>query len=253
MVINANKTFKIMKKLAILSAIFLSGALLTNNADAQVRINVGFNLGGPHIVAPYSHVNDYYYLPEVDAYYSVGEEQYYYNDGYSWVSAAYLPGAYRNYNWRTARRYEVNAYRPYMNHRVYRERFHGSGFDWRRYNNNNRDFDRNDHREWNNGRDRDHDNRPDWNGRDGRPDQRNDNRGNDNRGRGNNQWPSQPGRGENRPSQNDGRGNGQWPSQPGRGENRPSQNDNRGGSRDGRPNFADNNGNGNGFGHGRRS
>lgn len=172
-----------MRKLAILSAIFLSGALLTNNADAQVQVSVGLNLGGPRIVAPYSHVNDYYYLPEVDAYYSVGEEQYYYNDGYSWVSAAYLPGAYRNYNWRTVRRFEVNAYRPYMNHRVYRERYHGSGFDWRRY--NNRDFDRNDHREWNNGRDRDHYNRHEWNGRDRRPDERYDNRGNNGRGFGN--------------------------------------------------------------------
>ena len=239
-----------MKKLSILSAILLSGALFTNSASAQIRVNVGFNLGGPVVVQRPVAVpayNDYYYLPEVDAYYSVGENLYYYNDGYDWVSAGYLPGAYRNYSWRNVRRVEIHANRPYMNHNVYRTRYRGNEFDWRRYNGQpNRNFgrnDRNDHRDWSNNRD----NRPDWNGRDRRPDDRNDNRGNNGWG---NQGPAQqPGRGDNRPSQ-PGRGDSR-PAQPGRGDNRPSQNDNRGGDRGGRPNFADNNGNG--FGRGNRS
>lgn len=228
-----------MKKLSILSAILLSGALYANSATAQVRINVGFNLGGPVVVqrpVAVASYDDYYYLPEVDSYYNVDENLYYYNDGYDWVSAAYLPGAYRNYSWRNVRRVEIHANRPYMNHNVYRTRYHGNGFDWRGYNNGpNRNFDRNDNRGWSNGRDFNRDNRPNWNGRDRRPVDRNDNRGG-------NGWGGNQGRGDNGPSQ-PGRGNDR-PSQPGRGDNRPSQNENRGGDRGGRPNFADNEGNG---------
>lgn len=234
-----------MKKLAIISAIALSGLAFTS-ASAQVRVNVGFNLGGPVVVqrpVPVAAYDDYYYLPEVDSYYSVGENLYYYNDGYDWVSAAYLPGAYRGYNWRNVRSVEIHGNRPYMNHAFYRTRYSGNRFDWRGYNGMaGRGFDRNDRGNWNNNRD----NRTDWNGRDRRPAERNDNRGGNN-GWGGNQGPvQQPGRGGN----NGWGGGNQGPSQPGRGDNRPSQNDNRGGDRGGRPNFANNNGNG--FGRGNR-
>ncbi len=244
-----------MKKLAIISALALSGFAF-NSASAQVHVSVGFNLGGPVVVQrPVAVYDDYYYLPEVDAYYSVGENLYYYNNGYEWVAAVYLPGAYRNYSWRNVRRVQIHANRPYMNHSVYRTRYGGNQFDWRRYDNrnDNRDWDRN---AGNNrsGQNRGNDNRPDWNGNDnrndnrgGRPDQRNDNRGNDSRGNSvfNRPAPSQPGRGEGRPSQNDNRGNSGFdrPAQPGRGEGRPS-NDNRGRGNDNRPNFASNDGGG---------
>ena len=71
--------------------------------------------------------NDYYYLPDAEAYYNVGRHCYYYNNGGAWVSATYLPGVYHNYSWRTARRYQIHAYRPYMHDVVYRERFGGYG------------------------------------------------------------------------------------------------------------------------------
>ena len=248
-----------MKKLAIISALALSGFAF-NSANAQVHVSVGFNLGGPVVVQrPVAVYDDYYYLPDVDAYYSVDENLYYYNDGYDWVSAVYLPGAYRNYSWNNVRRVEIRANRPYMNHNVYRTRYNGARFDWGRYDNRNdrRDWNRNaannrpdwnrgnDRPDWNRGnntrpdQNRGNDNRPDWNrgnnngpDRGGRPSQGNDNRGNDNRG-GNGgfdrQQPQQPGRGDSRPQQ------------PGRGEGRPSQNDNRArGGSDDRANFASN-------------
>ena len=235
-----------MKKLAIISALALSGFAF-NSASAQVHVSVGFNLGGPVVVQrPVAVYDDYYYLPEVDAYYSVGENLYYYNNGYAWVSAVYLPGAYRNYSWRDVHRVQIHANRPYMNHTVYRTRYSGNQFDWRRYDNrnDNRDWDRNasnNRPNWNNNR---NDNRPDWNrgndnrndNRGGRPDQRNDNRGN-----GRFEQPAQPGRGEGRPS-NDNRGNGRFeqPAQPGRGEGRPSNDNRGGGGNDNRTNLAGN-------------
>jgi hypothetical protein len=127
-----------MKKLTILSAIAMSG-LIYSTANAQIGIRVGLRLATPRVgvvveQAPvyeqpaqvnYDGDDDYYYLPDVDAYYSVNEQCYYYFDGDSWISAAYLPGAYRDYDWRTARRYEVRAPRPYMHDDIYRSRYNG--------------------------------------------------------------------------------------------------------------------------------
>ncbi|MDB5018848.1 MAG: hypothetical protein JWQ84_3680 [Mucilaginibacter sp.] len=117
-----------MKKLIILSAIAMSG-LIYNTADAQIGLRVGFRFGPARVAveqAPvYTDGDDYYYLPDVDAYYSVNEQCYYYNDGYNWISAAYLPGAYRDYDWRNAARYEVRAPRPYLHDDVYRSRYNG--------------------------------------------------------------------------------------------------------------------------------
>jgi hypothetical protein len=139
-----------MKKLIILSAIAMSG-LFYNTASAQVRVHFGFGFGPRRVVYATAPVvveqapvyeqatpvydqnaqvydnsnNDYYYLPDVDAYYDVTAQCYYYNDGANWISAAYLPGEYGNYDWRNARRFEVRAPRPYLHDDIYRSRFNG--------------------------------------------------------------------------------------------------------------------------------
>lgn len=110
--------------------IIAAGSLLYKNADAQVGVRVGFNLGpvSVHLAAPIAQApvyDNYYYLPDEEAYYSVPEHCYYYFDGNEWVSAAYLPGRFHDIDWRSARRYEVRAQRPYMNHNFYRSKFGG--------------------------------------------------------------------------------------------------------------------------------
>ncbi|WP_214070289.1 hypothetical protein [Mucilaginibacter sp. dw_454] len=133
-----------MKKIALVSAIALSGLFYTS-ANAQI-LQIGLRLGGhrpvveaslatPSVAVDYNNADDYYYLPDVDAYYSVPEHAYYYNNGDNWVSAAYLPGEYRNYDWRAARHYEVRAPRPFLRADMYRERYSGRAYDWRAYNN----------------------------------------------------------------------------------------------------------------------
>lgn len=107
------------------------GGLGIKTADAQIGIHVNLRFGTPvHAPAPVvvnePVYDDYYYLPEVAAYYSVGENCYYYQDGDNWISAAYLPGRYRNFDWRTAKRYEIHANRPYMHDDVYRGKFGGN-------------------------------------------------------------------------------------------------------------------------------
>jgi hypothetical protein len=120
-----------MKKLILMSAIVLGG-LSYKTADAQIGIHVNLGFGTP-VVATTPVVNDYdddyYYLPDVDAYYSVPEQCYYYYNGDSWETAAYLPG-YRDFDWRSARRYEIRAAHPYMRNDFYRERFGGQARVW---------------------------------------------------------------------------------------------------------------------------
>ncbi|HTH81990.1 MAG TPA: hypothetical protein VL490_03595 [Mucilaginibacter sp.] len=163
-----------MKKIALISALALGG-LFYNTADAQIRVSLGLHLPGIHVVAQtpvyanYNTSDDYYYLPDVDAYYNVAEQCYYYNDGYNWVSAAYLPGAYRDYDWRTARRYEVREHAPYLRADFYRDRYRGNVGNWGRRDDHfdnrvyaNRDFNRGrdeqrfDNRNWNNSRGGEH-------------------------------------------------------------------------------------------------
>jgi hypothetical protein len=139
-----------MKKLILLSAIAAS-SLMYQSASAQIHLGLHINLGGPVYTAPAPVYNDvdYYYLPDVEAYYSVSRHCYYYNDGANWVSAAYLPGAYRNYDLAHARRFEVHEARPYMHNDVYRQRYGGAERrDWNRPNDRERmyaDRDRMDH------------------------------------------------------------------------------------------------------------
>lgn len=116
-----------MKKLILVSAIAMSG-LMYQTANAQIGLHVNLNLGSrPVYVEPAPVYNDvdYYYLPDVEAYYSVSRHCYYYQDGPNWTSAAYLPGRYHDYDWQHARRFAVNEPRPYLHNDVYRARFGG--------------------------------------------------------------------------------------------------------------------------------
>ncbi len=128
-----------MKKLLILSAIAASGLFYTKTANAQISVHVGFNapvtqpepvvVEEVHVSTKHKNKDHYFYLPEVEAYYCVPRHCYYYNDGKSWVSAVYLPGAYHNYNWQTAVRYEVRESKPYMRHDFYKSKWGGYAGD----------------------------------------------------------------------------------------------------------------------------
>ncbi|MBB3054113.1 hypothetical protein [Mucilaginibacter gotjawali] len=127
-----------MKKLALLSAIAISGFMInTANAQIGVRVGIGFApqraIYATYPAAVQTPVNedgdDYYYLPDLGVYYNVTDQYYVYFDGNEWITAEYLPGAYRDYDWRNARRFEVRANRPYMHDDVYRSRYEGVRFE----------------------------------------------------------------------------------------------------------------------------
>ncbi|MXV52557.1 hypothetical protein GS399_16400 [Pedobacter sp. HMF7647] len=111
-----------MKKPFIISATAIIVAICSfNSAKAQVSVDLNIHAGAPTYAAPAPV--DYYYLPEVQAYYYVPARRYYYYNRGAWVHAAYLPGAYRRYNYYNTRRVAVHSARPYMNHSYYRSRY----------------------------------------------------------------------------------------------------------------------------------
>ncbi|WCT10122.1 hypothetical protein [Mucilaginibacter jinjuensis] len=236
-----------MKKLAIILAVGAAGLLNVKPANAQIHLGLNLHFGnvGAHVVvAPpvqvvnynaYDNDDDFYYLPDAEAYYDVAQQCYYYNDGEQWIHAAYLPGRFRDFDWRNARHYEVRARRPYMNHDQYRTRF--GGFDPRMGGYDNRYANRGgfDHRDdnrggWNGdnrgGFDHRDDNRGGWNGdnRNQQPNRGNygqpqqNNGGQQNQGRGGNYGQSA---GQNNGGQqNPNRGNGQPQNNGGQGQDR---------------------------------
>ena len=112
-----------MKKIIVL-ALLSTGIFYAKNTCGQVRVSVNVNIGSQPQWGPvgYDHV-DYYYMPDIDVYYSVPRQQFVYADGDRWVFAAALPERYRNYDMYRGYKVVVNDPEPYRHCEVYRERY----------------------------------------------------------------------------------------------------------------------------------
>ena len=83
-----------MKKLFFITAIAF-GCFAFKNADAQLSIRAGINIGSQPDWGPVGYTNaQYYYMPDIDAYYDVPTHQYIYNDNNAWVHANVLPSRF---------------------------------------------------------------------------------------------------------------------------------------------------------------
>ena len=109
-----------MKKLILVLLVLIS-ACLCQPAEAQVRIRV--NLGLQPIWGPvgYDYV-DYYYIPDIDAYYSVPRQEYTYYDG-RWITSPYLPPRYRDFDLYRAHKIVINEQEPWLRHEHFKGRY----------------------------------------------------------------------------------------------------------------------------------
>lgn len=109
-----------MKKLFIIAAITGIVALTSGQSNAQVSLNVNIGTQPAWVPAGYQNVN-YYYLPEVNAYYDVPQRQFVYLNRNSWIRSRSLPARYEGYNLYRGRKvvvYGNQPYRSYYTHRV---------------------------------------------------------------------------------------------------------------------------------------
>ncbi len=125
MIINPNHKHqhrKTMKKLLLAFALF-AGAVTTSTVS-RAQIHVSLNIGNQPLWGPtgYDYAR-YYYLPDVDAYYSVADQQFVYNEGGRWVFRPSLPGRYSNYDLYNGYKVVVNDANPWMRNNVYSSKY----------------------------------------------------------------------------------------------------------------------------------
>lgn len=117
------KTFKFL----------VAGMFLFLAVAAQAQISVNINLGTPPQWGPAGYTDvQYYYLPDVEAYYDVPSARFIYFDGVTWIRRAHLPSRYRSYDLYNGYKVVMTDYRgnePYAHfkdHKIkYAKGYHG--------------------------------------------------------------------------------------------------------------------------------
>lgn len=112
-----------MKKQILLLAIAIVTAT-SYRTTAQVSVNI--NIGTQPVWGPvgYDYV-EYYYIPDIDAYYDVARGRYIYMDRGRWVFVRSLPPRYRTYDLYTGYKVVVNEPRPWLHHDRYVRQYAG--------------------------------------------------------------------------------------------------------------------------------
>ena len=113
-----------MKTLKLLAV----GIILLVSSTTQAQFSVNLNIGTAPSWGPsgYSQA-EYYYLPDVQAYFDIRASQFIYFGQGRWVRSRYLPRQYRNYDFNSGYKVVLNDYhgnRPYTNFRHDRKRYY---------------------------------------------------------------------------------------------------------------------------------
>ena len=109
-----------MKKQIVVIALLLSGLSL----QAPAQVSVSFNLNAQPVWGPVGYDRaDYYYMPDIETYYSVSRRQYTYFDGGRWVSSGALPPRYRGYDEYHGYKAVINEPNPWMHNDRYRSQY----------------------------------------------------------------------------------------------------------------------------------
>lgn len=113
-----------MKTLKLIAA----GIVLFIATSSQAQVSVNVNIGSPPSWGPagYSAV-EYYYLPDVQAYYDIRASQFIYFGNGRWVRSRYLPRQYRNYDLYSGYKVVLNDYhgtRPYTYFKNHKAKYH---------------------------------------------------------------------------------------------------------------------------------
>jgi len=113
-----------MKRIIIGVALLLSSFAF--RADAQLKINLNLNIGSQPEWGPtgYDHA-DYYYFPDIDAYYNVSGHQYVYFNNNAWITANSLPPRYGNFDIYHSYKVVLNQPQPWRNAASIRAKYAG--------------------------------------------------------------------------------------------------------------------------------
>jgi len=133
----------IMKKQILLIALILSSFCHCAQAQVGIHFNIGLQpLWGP---TGYDYAQ-YYYIPDIDAYYDVANQQYVYFDDGRWIYSSVLPPRYAGVDLYRVHKVVVNQPSPWLHH----ERYHNTYYSWRGRYDQPVIRDARDHRYWEN-------------------------------------------------------------------------------------------------------
>ena len=111
-----------MKRIIFATVIILG--CLSFKANAQVHLSVGINIGSQPDWGPVGYDNaNYYYMPDIDAYYDVNAHQYVYLNNNVWVHSVSLPARYANYDVYHGYKVVINKRTPWVHNDVYRKKY----------------------------------------------------------------------------------------------------------------------------------
>ena len=105
-------------KRVLLAVLF--GVASMSSISTKAQVNISINIGSQPAWGPtgYDHV-DYYYLPDVDAYYYVPTQQYIYLVNGTWTFRSSLPARYSVYDLYNGYKVVMNTPKPYLNHQTH--------------------------------------------------------------------------------------------------------------------------------------
>lgn len=108
------------KRLLMLALISILGF----QAYGQLGIRININVQPAWGPVGYDHV-DYYYLPDIEAYYCVDRREYTWLDRGAWVTTPYLPPRFHDYDLYHGYKVVINEPNPWYHHDRYRVQYQG--------------------------------------------------------------------------------------------------------------------------------
>ena len=107
-------------KAFLLSAVLISAVAVSSincYGPGTMQGSIGINISDQPGWGPEGYDRaEYYYIPDIDSYYSVREHEYIYRDGSGWIHSASLPSRYSGYDPYHSYKVVVNEDRPYDHH-----------------------------------------------------------------------------------------------------------------------------------------
>ena len=108
--------------------IAISGLFLLVASTTQAQVSVNVNIGTPPVWGPVGYTDmEYYYLPDIEAYYDVRAAQFIYLGGRTWVRSSRLPRQYRNYDLYSGYKVVLNDYHgrtPYVYYNKHKTKYY---------------------------------------------------------------------------------------------------------------------------------
>ena len=107
-----------MRYFIVLIVVLFLGSI----SNAQVNVNI--NLGSQPVWGPtgYDYV-EYYYLPDIEAYYNVPQQRYYYYEKGNWIYRSSLPARYSNYDFYNSYKVVINEREPWRKHKTNKKKY----------------------------------------------------------------------------------------------------------------------------------